>query len=120
MSVVGSNSGASPTDGSGGNSWSLSSQLATTSLELYLNNNYSGVGASSFPKATFSGPYIGTLDSDPWGNKYLFTAGDLSRSSSNHGFILSAGPNGTIETPRDVANSALLNAGGDDIISIIR
>jgi prepilin-type N-terminal cleavage/methylation domain-containing protein len=118
--VVGSNAGNTPTDGGGGASWTLSSQLAATSLELYLNNNYSGVGVSSFPKATFNGPYIGALDSDPWGNKYLLNAGDLTRGSSSHAFVLSAGPNGTIETTRDVATTATLTPGGDDLVSMIK
>jgi prepilin-type N-terminal cleavage/methylation domain-containing protein len=118
--VIGTSVGSSPTDGAGGASWSLSSQLANTSLELYLNNNYTGVGANSFPKATFNGPYIGTIDSDPWGNKYLVNAGDLTRGSTSHAFVLSAGPNGTVETTRDVAATGTLAAGGDDIISVIK
>jgi general secretion pathway protein G len=118
--VIGGNNGNTPADGAGGASWGLSTQLATTSLELYLNNNYSGVSASTFPKATFNGPYIGTLDSDPWGNKYLLNAGDLTRSSSNHAFVISAGPNGTIETTRDIATTTNLAAGGDDLISVIK
>ena len=118
--VFGTNAGTSPVDGAGGASWSLSSELATTSLELYLNNNYSNVGVSTFPKATFNGPYIGTIDSDPWGNKYLLNAGDLTRGSTSHAFVLSAGPNGTIETTRHVAATDTLAAGGDDIISVIK
>ena len=118
--VIGASGGTGPSDGAGGNSWSLSSQLATTSLELYLNNNYSGISGNSFPKVSFNGPYIPTVDSDPWGNKYLLTAGNLSRSSTNHAYVLSAGPNGTIETPRDVATGASLTAGGDDLILAIR
>ncbi len=118
--VIAGSGGVVPVDGAGPNSWSLSGQLATTSLELYLNNNYSSVTGSSFPKATFNGPYIATLDSDPWGTKYLLTAGDLTRSSTNHAYVLTAGPNGTIDTPRDVATTAALAAGNDDIIAVIR
>ena len=113
-------SGSTPADGSGGSSWVLGTQVATTSLELYLNNNYSGVVVSSFPKATFSGPYIAAIDSDPWGNKYLLTAGNLSKGSTNHAFVISAGPDGTLQTGRDVAATANFAASGDDIIAVIK
>jgi hypothetical protein len=85
-----------------------------------LNNDYTNVGSASFPKAAFRGPYVRTVDSDPWGNKYLINATDFTRSSSNHTYVISAGPNGTIETNRDVASTANLTAGGDDIIKVIK
>jgi prepilin-type N-terminal cleavage/methylation domain-containing protein len=115
---IASSGGNTPTAGSG---WTLSgTTLATTSLELYLNNNYSSVVIGGFPKVTFNGPYIGTIDSDPWNNKYLLNSTDLVRSSTSHAYVLSAGPNGTVETTRDVATTGALSAGGDDIISVIR
>ncbi len=107
-------SGSTPTDSSGGSSWALGSQVATTSLELYLNNNYSGVVVSSFPKATFNGPYIAAIDSDPWGNKYLLTAGNLSRGSANHGFVISAGPDGTLQTSPGGATTPDFSDTGDE------
>jgi len=113
-------SGSTPTDGTGGSSWALGTQTATTSLELYLNNNYSGVVVSSFPKATFNGPYIATIDSDPWGNKYFLTAGNLSRGSANHAFVISAGPDGTLQTSRDIAATANFAASGDDVVAVIK
>jgi prepilin-type N-terminal cleavage/methylation domain-containing protein len=118
--VFATSSGNTATDATGGSSWQLGSAVATTSLELYLNNNYSGVVGSSFPKTSFNGPYIATIDSDPWANKYYLTAGNLSKGSTNHAFVISAGPDGTLQTSRDVATSANLSAGGDDIIAIIK
>ena len=113
----GTSTGNSPTAGS---SWALGTTLNTTSLELYINNDRSGVGTAAFPRAGFRGPYVGTVDSDPWGNKYLLNAANLKRSSTNHAYIISAGPNGTLETNRDVATTANVNAGGDDVISLIK
>ena len=113
----GSNAGNTPTAGSG---WTLSATTLSTGLELYLNNDYTSVGSSSFPKAAFRGPYIGTVDSDPWGNRYLLNATDLARSSTSHAYILSAGPNGTVETTRDVATTAAFAAGGDDIVAVLK
>jgi prepilin-type N-terminal cleavage/methylation domain-containing protein len=109
-----------PMDNSSGSSWALGSDLATTSLELYVNNNYSGVVVSNFPKVTFNGPYIATIDSDPWGNRYLMTAGNLSKASTKHAFVISAGPDGTLQTGRDVPATDNLVASGDDIIAIIK
>ena len=113
----GTSTGNSPTAGS---SWALGTTLNTTSLELYINNDRSGVGTAAFPRAGFRGPYVGSVDSDPWGNKYLLNAANLKRSSTNHAYIISAGPNGTLETNRDVATTANVNAGGDDVISLIK
>jgi len=113
----GTSTGNSPTAGAG---WSLGVVLNTTSLELYINNDRSGVGNAAFPRAGFRGPYVGTVDSDPWGNKYLLNAGNLKRSSTNHAYIISAGPNGTLETNRDVASTANVTASGDDIIALIK
>jgi general secretion pathway protein G len=122
--TVGSNELSTSTGNlpTGGNGWtSTNVSIGTTSLELYLNNDYSVVGSASFPKAGFRGPYVRTVDSDPWGNKYLLNATDLSRANSgNHAFVISAGPNGTLETTRDSATTATLTAGGDDVIGVIR
>jgi prepilin-type N-terminal cleavage/methylation domain-containing protein len=112
---IGTATGNTPSNGGG---WTVS--LGTSSLESYLNNDKTGVGTAAFPKAGFRGPYVGTLDSDPWGNKYLLNANDLRKASTNHAFVISAGPNGAIDTTRDVATTAALAAGGDDIISVIR
>jgi general secretion pathway protein G len=113
-------SGNVPTDSSSGSSWALTSDVATTSLELYLNNNSSGVVVSNFPKTTFNGPYIATIDSDPWGNRYLLTAGNLSKGSSSHAFVISAGPDGTLQTGRNVPTTDNLTASSDDIIAVIK
>ncbi len=115
---IGSSAGNTPAAGSG---WTLSgTTLTSSSLESYLNNNSSGLTGGAFPKAAFRGPYIGTIDSDPWANKYLLNSTDLVRSSTSHAYVLSAGPNGTVETTRDVATTSALTAGGDDIIAVIR
>ena len=113
----GTSTGNSPTAGA---SWALGTTLNTTSLELYINNDRSGVGTAAFPRAGFRGPYVGTVDSDPWGNKYLLNAANLKRNSTNHAYIISAGPNGTLETNRDVATTANVSASGDDVIALIK
>jgi prepilin-type N-terminal cleavage/methylation domain-containing protein len=64
---------------------------------------------------SFRGPYIGALDADPWGNKYVVA--DLT-SATNRAFVISAGPNGSLDTS---ASQGLLTftCTGDDVCSTI-
>ncbi len=114
---VGTATGNSPTAGAG---WALGSSLSGSSLELYVNNDRTSIGSGAFPKAAFRGPYIGSIDSDPWGNKYLLNGANLKRSSTNHAYVISAGPDGILQTSRDAALTSTLAASSDDIISVIR
>jgi prepilin-type N-terminal cleavage/methylation domain-containing protein len=114
--------GTTPTAGGG---WTLSgATLATTSLEIYINSDLTGVGNASFPRAGFRGPYVGTVDTDPWGHRYLLNAGNLrykSPNNGNHAYIISAGPDGILQTNRDVATTAnVTTTGTDDIIALIK
>ena len=114
---IGTGTGNTPQPGSG---WALGTTLATSSLESYMNADRSGVGTAAFPKAGFRGPYVTSVDTDPWSNKYVLNAGNLRRSSTNHAYVISAGPNGLLETNRDVAATATLTPSGDDLIGVIK
>ncbi|HYR84416.1 MAG TPA: type II secretion system protein GspG [Terriglobia bacterium] len=117
--IFGTSSGSAPTQGAV--NWNLGAVLATTTLDAYLNNNYSGPsGNAPFPKAAFRGPYLGSVDSDPWGNKYLLTAVNLAPNNSNHAFVLSAGPDGRTDTALTQGTGAPLVTGGDDVVSVIK
>jgi prepilin-type N-terminal cleavage/methylation domain-containing protein len=117
--IFGTSSGTAPTAGTV--DWSLGTVLGTTTLDAYVNNNYSGPsGSNSFPQAAFRGPYLGSVDSDPWGNKYLLTAVHLVPTSGNHAFVLSAGPDGKTDTVLAQVSSAPFVTGGDDIVSLIK
>ena len=115
--VIGSSQGSNPANGTA--TWNVAGVIGTTSLELFLNNNYSSVPTNAFPKTRFNGPYLGTVDSDPWGNKYLLTSGNLA-GSANHVYAISAGPNGVLDTTLNVPVANTLTPGGDDLISMIR
>ena len=80
---VGNSTGSSPADGGG---WQIGTQLAGSSLELYINNDRTSVGSAAFPKTALRGPYIGAVDSDPWSNKYLLNAANLKRTSTSHAY----------------------------------
>jgi len=57
----------------------------------------------------FKGPYISEVAADPWGNAYVLAANQFELDG-RAAFVLSAGPNGTIDTP--VFSISIL---GDDI-----
>lgn len=75
------------------------------------------VDASDYPKTgrRWQGPYLTWLGLDPWGKAYIVSVGAMEPGGQPvapraKGWILSAGPNGVIDTAPDAA--AL---GGDDI-----
>lgn len=59
-----------------------------------------------YPK--WKGPYLTEANPDPWGNAYIINADSFG--TSNPIWILSAGPNGNVETKKDSQT-----LGGDDI-----
>lgn len=104
---------------------SLWSTGATGGLAEQLVNNAPGYALKT-PTSQFgwNGPYFSNdIGADPWGNRYLVNIGlidtspgaaTLSGQQKMAVWVLSAGPNGTIETPFTMP---ILNAvaGGDDI-----
>ena len=104
-----------------GSAWTGS--FATTSLDSFLNNNYLGktvMLTTGLGKISFRGPYIAGLDSDPWSNKYVVTAINLKDSSANWAYVVSAGPNGTLDTSPAIARTTTLAASSDDFVSVIK
>ena len=93
----------------------------TGTLDTFLNQNLLTLPTSARGgRVAYRGPYI-DLGADPWGNYYLVTAFALSRAgTAQHSFVLSAGPNATIETTRGQANNVAFAVGGDDIAQRIR
>jgi general secretion pathway protein G len=62
----------------------------------------------------WKGPYMTENAGDPWGNAYLVNSSDFETTTDNV-WVISAGPNGIIET-----GTADKTAAGDDIGIIIR
>lgn len=115
--LIGGNNGSNPANGVA--TWSVSTIVASSSLEVYINGNLTGLSANTFPKAGFRGPYIGSLDSDPWGNRYILTAADLA-GTTNHAYVISAGPNGVMDTIMDQLVTGPFTAGTDDVVAVIK
>ncbi len=55
-------------------------------------------GYTTTGRFKWSGPYVGDLGADPWGNAYLVNSKSLKFGVREAGIVLSAGANGTIET----------------------
>ena len=115
--VIFAGPGNVPTDTA---AWGLSTTTATTTLEAWINGNFTAVSTTNaFPKAAFRGPYVASVEGDPWGNQYLLNAANLN-SGTYHAFIVSAGPNGALDTTKNQAATAALSVGTDDIVAVIQ
>lgn len=115
--------GLAPELGEGGEaSWVGAADEPTVgNLDDHLITNAAGYGTSTGDGAAllargWRGPYLGSgIGPDPWGHRYAINAGGWSRRGANV-VVLSAGPNGLVETPfrRDGTTP-----GGDDVIAVI-
>lgn len=86
------------------------------SLEDHLILNNRGYPTSG--EMAWRGPYIDPLRKDPWGVDYLVDVNGLwpeYETGATTAFVISTGPNRTIETPLG-QQSLVLTAGGDDVV----
>jgi len=112
----------SPTDGTAGGLWALSTSSAD-SLANHLITNTPFRGAGGTPYATtgprpWQGPYLKRVPTtDPWGRSYLvnISKADPNDSTPEAVWVLSAGANGIIETNGDTLATANPSVGGDDV-----
>ena len=88
-------------------------------LKAIVNENSLGLTTSGLRK--WNGGYMNEVTTDPWGTKYYFNGLHLKPdSTSNATFVLSAGPNQTIDTEYTQAATGTFTVGGDDIVQRIR
>ncbi len=90
-------------------------------LEEVLIRNVPGHGTSG--RFAWRGPYAQELGDDPWGNAYLVNGGSLAFGVSRAGMVISAGPNGELETAftQNIGSGqAAVAVGGDDIVSRVK
>jgi len=83
-------------------------------LEDHLVTNtvgYKSRGAAGFSKG-WGGPYVDKVPVDPWGHRYEVNIG----SSGGVMLMLSAGPDGRVETPFSAPG---LRVGGDDVVGLL-
>ncbi len=112
-------SGNSSTPGTtiNSNGWVSSTSGGTVDfLENHLLNN-TPKGAAAYPtsgSSAWRGPYLSAAPLDPWGSPYMINiAATDSSSSAKKGFVISAGPNGVMDTAFATGRTTL--PGGDDI-----
>lgn len=77
------------------------------------------VSSAARPGA-WKGPYLHQLTADAWGNKYLVNIINAKRDCAKAAFVLSAGPNGIVETAFDIGRDTVVVPGVDDIIYRIK
>jgi type II secretory pathway pseudopilin PulG len=110
--------GGVPSVGGGGDRrWAATSgPAAVASLDDHLVTNAAGYRSSPRRQVNagvgWDGPYVEAgIGADPWGHRYAINVG-----AQGTRFVLSAGPNGLVETAFE---SAAIVPGGDDIIALV-
>lgn len=85
-------------------------------LAAHLVDNAAGYSAEAGHAGRWRGPYMENLSPDPWGSRYAANVGLLEAVGGQVVLVLSAGPNGVIETPFETVG---LRLGGDDVAGMI-
>ena len=100
----------------------LTSTLWTSgsSGDLRATVNENSLGLSTSGRRGWNGGYMNDILEDPWGTKYYFNGVHLKPGASSASFVLSAGPDKTIDTEFDQVSSGTFSVGNDDIIQRIR
>ena len=74
-------------------------------------------------KFAWRGPYLTNIAADPWGNRYYVNGPGMAFGQKRAVFVLSAGPNGTIDTTfsQDIGSgAAAITIGADDIVARVK
>jgi general secretion pathway protein G len=92
----------------------------TVSLVTYLATNVAGFSTTAkLSSAGYRGPYLGSLDPDPWGNNYIVTGTELG-AETNWSFVISAGPDGNVTTDLTQPKTSPFVVLDDDIAAIVK
>lgn len=102
-------------------SWTAVALGTTTgSLTTYLNTNFYTQATSGGAGApVFRGPYL-ELGPDAWGSRYYVTSGNLKPGDTEAAYVISPGPDQTIQTVYGQVRTDAFTVGGDDILARIR
>jgi prepilin-type N-terminal cleavage/methylation domain-containing protein len=98
-----------------------SCQLDTLQNQLLTNAPVYATTSSLARPFKWKGPYMDlNSGSDPWGNTYLVNIIHCKSTSNNACFVLSAGPNGQVETSFSISKTTSVAPSGDDILYRIK
>ena len=106
------------TTGSSGSAWLGFVTNSNGNLQAVVNEN--SLALNTTGTRAWNGAYMNDIDTDPWGTKYYFNGSDLKPGGSAAAFVLSAGPDKTIDTEYTQAASGTFTVGNDDIVQRIR
>jgi prepilin-type N-terminal cleavage/methylation domain-containing protein len=104
----------------------LSNHLSANTPQGQAVSLYPSTATAPGAEQQWRGPYQDTFPADPWGNRYAVNIGNFvnaGAATSNAVWVLSAGPDGTIQTafnPNLPAIGQTLTTAGDDIAYRIR
>jgi prepilin-type N-terminal cleavage/methylation domain-containing protein len=102
-----------------GATWGASGVSERGDLAAILERN-APWGYSTSGKFAWRGPYLMSIGMDPWGNAYVVNASSLAPGKTEAGFVLSAGPDGKIDTSFAQSLSSAVTVSDDDIAARIR
>jgi len=117
VTTLASGDAADPGTAVSSNGWdSDTTQAAVDFLENHLYDN-TPKGTGAYPttgRRAWRGPYLNKVPLDPWGTPYMVNIEATDTSSAvEKGFVISAGPNGVMDTPFGALRTT--TPGGDDI-----
>jgi prepilin-type N-terminal cleavage/methylation domain-containing protein len=117
ITTLASGTAADPGTAVGTNGWdSDTTQAAVDFLENHLYEN-TPKGTGAYPttgRRAWRGPYLNGVPLDPWGTPYMVNVEATDTTSAvEKGFVISAGPNGVMDTPFGAVRAT--TPGGDDI-----
>lgn len=104
-----------------GTGWTLTGPDVGTLGGQLVQNAPGGGAYPSQGRFAWRGPYIDDIAPDPWGNGYVVNAENLLPNQGESGYVLSAGPDGEINTPFEIdRTSASTTPRGDDLLYRLR
>ncbi|MBI3400881.1 MAG: prepilin-type N-terminal cleavage/methylation domain-containing protein [Acidobacteria bacterium] len=117
-----------PNDSTSGAKWALSSLADNLANQLILNTPFSGATGTPYTNTgprPWRGPYLDRIPSlDPWARSYLVNIANADPNAEGPTqkwvIVISAGPNGNLETDPTLAGTANPAPVGDDIVARVK
>ena len=119
-----------PEDATSGNTWGLASAISDSLTNQLVRNRPFDMAAGSAAyrlagSNAWKGPYLDHMpDTDPWGHSYLVNIANADPATQGPAqswvVVISAGPNGKLETPATALATTGLTSLGDDIVARVR
>ena len=93
--------------------------FGTLAAQLVTNSPVYPTTSAQARPFNWRGPYL-DAGADPWGNAYLVNIINAKSGSADACFVLSAGPDGQVNTAFNISQTTSVAAAGDDIIYRIK